>query len=357
MSVEPTLVRGAETGPALVLRVAMADAREAARQAAVIDDYFRPVTDRIDDRTRQALDTLFTGIVLAIDADLRGRAAQSAMKRGTVRDMATLVGGDVVVDRLRDTPAIRTGEVMGVLLARVELDGLATRLAPMATTQDGVSLLSRLVDCPDPGVAAAAADLLTLEARRREVEAPIVSELPAELHHRLVWQVAAAIRAENTVFPDRDRALSDAAWHVIAAHDEGDGVEPAATRLAAAIDARCEERPALLVESLGDRRPSLFVAVLAHAIGMDFDQARGVVIDPDGDRLLYALRAIGLDRSTVARIGLALAQADPRRDVDRLADRIDAVMAVSIADCVSAVSPLCLHRDFRDAIQTIGTAS
>ena len=356
MSVESTPVRGAETGAALVLRMAMADAREAARRAAAIDDFFRPVTDRIDDRTRQALDTLFAGIVLTIDADLRDRAAQSAIKRGAARELATLAGGDVVVDRLRDTPAIRTGAVIRMLLARVELDGLATRLAPMATTQDGTSLLSRLVACPDAGIAAAAAEQLALEARRREAEAPILSELPAELHHRLVWQVAAAIRAANAVSPDRDRALSDAAWHVIAAHDEGDRVEAAATRLAAAIDARREERPALLLEALGDRRPSLFVAVLAHATGMDFDQARGVVIDPAADRLLYALRAIGLDRSMMARIGVALAQADPRRDVDMLADRIDGVMAVSIAACVTALSPLCLDHDFRDAIQAIGTA-
>lgn len=335
----------------------MADARDATRRAAAIDDFFRDPADRIDDRTRQALDTLFAGIVGGLEADLRDRAARSAIRRGATRAMATLAGGDAIVARLRDTPAIRGGAAMRMLLARVELDALAARLAPVATTQDGASLLSRLVDCPDAMIAAAAADLFAQEAMRRDGEAPVRSELPAELHHRLVWHVAAVIRAANPVSPDRDRALADAAWQCIAAHDEGDRVEAAAVRLAAAIDARPEELSALMLETLGDRRPALFVAVLARSAGMDFDQARGLVIDPAGDRLWCALRAIGVERTTMARIGVALAQADPRRDVDALADRIDAIMAVPVADCALALAPLCLDHDFRDAIQAIGPAA
>ncbi|KQM65113.1 hypothetical protein ASE75_08720 [Sphingomonas sp. Leaf17] len=357
MSVDPDSCGGADNGAGLNRRMAMADARDGARATAAIDDFFRDPVDRIDDRTRQALDTLFAGIVHAIEADLRDRAGRSAIRRGATRSVATLAGGDMVVARLRATPAVRHGAVMRMLLARVELDGLAARLVPVATTQDGVSLLARLVDCPDAAIAAAAVDLFTHEARRRDAEAGPRSDLPAELHHRLVWQVAAAVRAVNAVLPDRDRALAEAAWGCIAAHDEGDRVEAAAVRLAAAIDARPDELPALMLESLGDRRPALFVAVLARAAGMDFDQARGLVIDPAGDRLLCALRAIGIDRRAMAGIGVALAQADPRRDVDALADRIDAIMAMPVADCALALAPMSLDRDFRDAIRAIGLAA
>ena len=150
-----------------------------------------------------------------------------------------------------------------------------------------------------------------------------------------------------------DQAITDAALRSLSAHDEGDRPEAVATRLAAAIDARPEELASLLVESLGDRRLSLFVAVLALAIGVDFDQARAITLEPEGDRLWLALRAANLDRPTIARIGLALSDADPRRDIEDFADALDAIAAVPVAEARAALASLALHRDFRAAMRAL----
>ena len=124
-------------------------------------------------------------------------------------------------------------------------------------------------------------------------------------------------------------------------------------RLAAAIDARADEVGDLLVEALGDRRLVLFIAVLGRAADLDFEGARAIVLEPEGDRLWLALRAAGLDRPTIARIALSLADADPRRDIESFADDLDAIAAVPVEAARSALAPLTLHHDLRLAIDAL----
>jgi hypothetical protein len=185
------------------------------------------------------------------------------------------------------------------------------------------------------------------------------TELPAELHHRLVWWVAAALRErvaetyEGSIAP-LDRALSDAASRSLAAYDEGDRLEAAAMRFAAAIDAQPAELPHLLVETLEDRRIVLFVALLAHALGVGYALAREIVLDPAGDRLWLALRALELTRDTIARIGYALSEADSRRDLESFADTLDVIAAIDAGEARTALAPMKLDPDYRAAVLALG---
>jgi hypothetical protein len=203
--------------------------------------------------------------------------------------------------------------------------------------------------------------LLGAESRRRAAppgEAPGWSDLPAELHHRLVWWVAAALRERNSEDAGDnvvllDRALAEAALRQVGAHDEGDRVEAAAMRLAAAVDAHADELATLLVEALADRRLPLFVAFIAHALGLEYGETRDIALDPAGDQLWPVLRALELDRSAIARIGLALTEADPRRDVEAFADRLDAIAELPSASARIALAPLLLHPDYRAAMRSL----
>jgi hypothetical protein len=226
---------------------------------------------------------------------------------------------------------------------------------------DRPSLIVRLATSPDGIVSAMATTLMSTEARRRapqESGAPLRTDLPAELHHRLVWWVAAAIAAQLSPVAGPahvavDRALTDAALRSLAAHDEGDRIEAAAMQLVAAIDAHASELPGLLDESLQDRRLPLFIALLAHAIGTDYDLVRDIVLDPAADRLWLTLRALNLPRETIARIGLALSEADTRRDIDTFADRLGTIMAIDPDEARSAMVSLRRHPEFRAAARAI----
>ena len=140
---------------------------------------------------------------------------------------------------------------MAELMARVRQELLARRCRSHAPDDpERPSLINRFVQHPDRVVAAGAMAVLIAESRRRgvpECGTFTRTDLPAELHHRLVWWVAAALRERvarrRRCVAALDRALSDAAQRSLAAYDEGDRLEAAAMRFAAAIDAQAHELP------------------------------------------------------------------------------------------------------------------
>ncbi|QDZ07212.1 DUF2336 domain-containing protein [Sphingomonas panacisoli] len=328
----------------LLARAAAALSRADRGLAQTIDDFFLPEDARLDDRTRATLTVTLAAMVAAVEGDLRRRAARSLAAAGE---------GVAVLDRLTGAGLLRDPGLMRELIARTRLDLLADALTTAAPDDAGApSLLARLTASGDGQVANAALTLMATEGRRRgflDTGRLSHTELPAELHHRLVWWVAAAI-LEQLADGDAGRVMADAGLHALGGHDESDRAETAAVRLATTIDPQPAELPALLTHALGDRNLSLFVALLAFALRMDFAVARQLVV-AGGDPLWLALRAIDLDRATIARIGLALSN-----DVDAFADQLDAIVAVSPADARAALSSLALPADLRAAIAALAAA-
>ena len=338
-------------------------AERAARRAdvwldAAISDLFLPDDARLDERTRLASAATLRATVAGIEADLRRDAARLLSDRGAVRKAEGLLASDVdVAARLDAAGLLRDRELMEELIGGVRADLLAQGLPVAVDQPDRPSLLVRLGEVPDGAVATAARGLLAAESRRATAGDPAAEagrELPAELYHRVVWWVAAAIREGATPDADTDRAIAEAAQRSLAVHDEHDRAEAVAARLAAAIDPLPEEVPALLLEALGDRRLLLFLAVLARALDTDVETARGLVVEPGDERLWTALRAVGLGREAIARIAFSLADADPRRDIEALADQLDEIAAIDPDAARVALAPLSLPRSFRAAIRALG---
>ncbi len=344
-----------------VSRAENARLRAEARLAGTIADFFQDDDARLDDRTRGMLAHVLDAIIGAIESDIRRYAARMLTGNGSTTAAEAILKEGAnpgrVTDRLTRAGLLRDEDLMDELIARVRHDLVAAALPIEVTEPDEASLLVRLAGVPDSIVASAASALLAAESRRRaanENGTAVGTDLPAELHHRLVWWIAAAVRTGlKTSSPASDRAITDAAQRCLAAHDEGERPDAVAMRLAAALDARPNELAAVLVEAIGDRRLSLFVAVLANAIGVAFDQVRAITLEPEGDRLWLALRAIDLDRSSIARIALALAEADPRRDIEAFADALDTIIAIPVAEARTSLAPLALHCDFRMALRAL----
>jgi len=336
--------------------------------AAAIDDFLTQDEARLGDELRSVIGMMARATIGAIEAALRQHSARLLGGRGEPGIATAIADGPAIIhDRLITAGAAADRPVLRELLARAREQQLAAAL-PSATAgrdlsgaaggSERPSLLVRLAANPDGVIANAATAMLIADAHRRSISEPEAqqrSDLPAELQHRLVWRAAAVLRQE---FADRagntidtlDRALTEAAQRCLAAHDEGDRLESCAMRLASAMAISSEELGPMLAETLSDRRVALFTALLAHPLGLSYEAAREVLLDPVAERLWLALRALGLDRATIAGIGLALCEADPRRDVDAFADRLDAIMAIAPADARRALATLRLHPDFRAAV-------
>ena len=331
------------------MRAAQARARADARLLVVMDDLFLPDDGRLDERMRLALANALADAIGGIEIELRRQAARLLAARGATATAEALLRGTGALAKLVGAGMLRDEALIETLAARTRAQLIAAALPVAVAGPDEASLLVRLAGVPDRVVAGAARALLVADS----AEAAI---LPADLQHRLVWWVAAAIRP-TADDPDADRAIAEAALRSLGAHDEGIGAEAAAMRLAQAVDARSDELAPLLLEALGDRRLSLFVAVLAHAVGLDFGQGQALVLEPEGDRLWLALRAAQLDRHTIARIALAFSEADPQRDIEAFADEIDQIAAIKPAQARLALAPETLEPDFRAAIRALARST
>ena len=339
----------ADAVPPAATRAARARSRADARLLGAIDDLFLPDEARLSERTRVALAQLLSRTIGGVETELRRQAARLLAAKGATAKAEALLGGVAqsggAAERLMAAGLLRDEALIELLLARVQHRAVADALPVAVGAQHEASLLVRLAAVPDRVIAGAARALLVADSAETVV-------LPAALQQRLVWMVAAAIRPAVEDF-DADRAIAEAAWRSLGAHDEAESADAVATRLAVAIDARPEELRPLLLEALGDRRLSLFIAVLAHAAGLDFAHAQALVLEPEGERLWLTLRAGRLDRTTIAQIALSLSDADPRRDIEAFADRLDAIAAVDPVEARLALAPETLAPAFRGAIRAL----
>jgi hypothetical protein len=179
----------------LLARVAAAIPRADHRLMVAIDDFFLPEDDRLDDRTRSALATAISGTTGAVETALRQHAARVLAGRGEPELARALIVDDVpVLDRLASAGLMRDGDIMRELVGRVRMDILSEKLPIQAPDEpDRPSLLARLAQSTDSLISSGAMAMLSAESRRRSAppgEAQGWSDLPGELHHRLVWWVA-----------------------------------------------------------------------------------------------------------------------------------------------------------------------
>ena len=351
---------------AIIARAAGADARARASLRAAIDDAFLAPEARLDDRTRATLGALIENLTIGTEGELREHAVRLLVTRGE-GGLADLMSFEAppVVERLAGAGLLRDMDFVGECVSRIRAELIGAALPFDGSDAETPSLLARLVQSSDRVVAGAASAVMAGESQRRAVAdggSLAGTGLPEHLHARLLWWVAAAMRERLAVdagenLPALDRAIAEAALRNLAMRDDNDRLEVAAMRLATAIDAQGDELPALFDEALRDRRITVFAALLAHALGVSYELARELVVDPAGDRLWLALRALEMPRDLIARVGFLLCEADPRRDVEAFADTLDVVVSVDAEAARVAVAPLRLHPDYRAALLALDAAA
>lgn len=339
----------------LAPRAAAAERAAAARWAVAIEDVFLSQPGRLDDRTRAATLRMAEATIAAIEQQLAGEAARRLVAAGR-RDAASVLESNrpLAWPRLIDAGLMRDAELIGELIAQARIDLLDETLAGLRAPDAGATLVARAVEQGDAAQRATAIAYLAADGARRSSAAGPRASLPAPLHARLVWWVAAALRERlgREAGIDADMALCAAAQAFLA-HDGGPRPAEVAARLVAALRAGGMAADALMVQALDGARVTLFVAALAAVVGIDADAARALVLDSGSDRLWLALRAAGFDRAAIARAGFLLAEADRERDLELLIETLDAVVALEPAVAGEAIATLRLPGDFRAAVRAL----
>lgn len=294
-----------------------AAAAEAARAriAAAAAELFRPPERALGQDVRIAMARLLAGLVAAVEDDLRQRLIVRLARDTPPALVATLAAGDVAVAApiLERARLLGDADLVAALLRRAEEHVLTAALPPAGNS--AAPLLDSLMQSGDEPLASAAMALLVAEGRRREeLDSPLFArtDLPAELQHRLVWWVAAALRryvlSRRAVAPVAlDAALVAVANEALAGYDEGDTFEGRAMQLARRLHQRLRLDDALIVCAVGDGHFALAVAALAVRARIDFASAWEMAADAGGSRLTVLLRGAGCGRSAARDVARAFA--------------------------------------------------
>lgn len=306
-----------------------------ARREVAASDLFLPLDGRLRDDDRATIAGLLTALVATVERALRLHLAVAFADRPMLAESLVSSRIPIAWSILERAGALRDAALVATLARRAEEARLIARLRAAFTraleldpdlTADPIGALAGDADAD---VAAAATRLAAASQSRRDPQgAPVpgAAELPAEVQHRLVWRVAAALRdyivASQTVEPGLiDPPIAAAVMAVLAGYDEGQTLAALAQALARALHAADRLGDAPIVAALAAGEPGFAAAALGVRGGIGFDAAWDMMVDPDPARLLLLCRAAGMTPEHAADLMLRLATGE---DDEALADRIDA---------------------------------
>lgn len=317
-------------------RLLLAAARE--RFAVAATDLLLPEQARLSEWQRLTAAALLTRLVRTIEDEMRVRLAERFAEEEALHAALSSAHVPIALPILERASVLRDAELGTVLVRRVE----EHRFWKAHSARDGEELLFELVRDEDETIAALAMELVIARSRRFDrFQEPVLGriELPAELQHRLVWMIAAALRhymVEQHRLGSVDAAIDEAARALVAGYDEGEGLDARAMRLARRLHRGGRLDGALLARVLSEGVLPFFIAGIAVLAGLDYPAAWEVLADPRGRGPALLLRAGGIDRADAAAILLTLnshgrlfsgAEGDATESQLELFERIDEAAA------------------------------
>lgn len=329
-------------------RLLHAAARERLSVAAA--DLALPERLRLSDRQRTTVASLNAKLIRTIEDELRSYLIESELVRADEALLAAFGSAHVAiaVPILDRSPAARDRALVSTLVRRADEHRRSARRAA-----GEMPFLIEFIRDEDPVVAEHAMAVLIGQSRRFDSfnePAAARTELSAELEHRLVWRVAAALRhymiETHGMEPSAaDDVIVSAAERLLASYDEGDTLESRAMRLARRLQDTGRLGDALVERVLAEGSLVLFLAAIAARTSLSHASVWEILAEPKGRGAVFLLKAANLERTHAASILLMLAAAE--EDVPA---QVDLFYVTDPAAAADALRLWRVNPGYRDAI-------
>lgn len=294
-------------------RLLHAAARE--RLAVAAADLTLPQPLRLSEWQRATVSGILGKLIRTIEDELRTSLAENPVVQPKDALHAALSSAHVAIAApiLERSGAHIERQLVAALIRRAE-EHRRYRASPRG---EG-GLLIELIRDSDEAIAEQAMAIVIAQSRRFDrFSEPVAArtELPAELEHRLVWRVAAALRVymvdTHGIAPAAaDEAAVAAAERLLGAYDEGDTLDARAMRLARRLHETGRLTDEVIDRALGDGALPLFLAGLAVRAGLSQTSSWEVLSDPRGRGPVLLLKAAAVARPEAASILLSLSGAE-----------------------------------------------
>lgn len=291
------------------------DAAVRDRIAVAAADLRLPRSLRLTEWQRATVSGLASNIVRAVEDELRTAIAHedAADRDEALRAALTSARVAIAGPILDKSGAYLDADFVGSLIRRAD----EHRLSRLVGAGE-IKFLVDLIGDEDEAVAEQAMAILIAHSRRLDgFSEPVAvrTELPAELQHRLVWRVAAALRhylihQHGTAPGPADQAVVAAAESLLRDYDEGDGLEARAVRLVHRLDETGRLDDELVERSLALGSLPLFLAAIAVRASVSHQAAWEILSDPGRRGAAFLLRAASMGRGPAASVLLNLSASE-----------------------------------------------
>lgn len=291
-------------------RMLLAAARE--RFSIAATDLLLPETVRLTEWQRHTAAALLSRLIRTIEDALRADLADRVGGYEALHASFSSAHVPIAQPLLDRAQVLRDPELSTVLVRRVEEHRFWKGQRDSGHEPDAI--LRELINDADAPLAGEAMAVLIARSRRFDRFGDPVfarTDLAADLHHKLVWMVAAALRqymVQHHAVPSReaDGLIADAAQKHLAGYDEGTSLDAACTRLARRLAELDRLDDPLLERMLDDGMLPMFIAAIGARVGLNYDPAWEVLSDPRGMGPAILLSAAGFARNRAASIFLIL---------------------------------------------------
>lgn len=341
-------------------RLLLAASRE--RFSVAATDLLLPERSRLTEWQRSTASALLQRLVRSTEDELRASLTPHFAKHEALHAALSSANVAIALPVLERAGSLRDGELGTILVRRVEEHRYWKENASGAVDD----LLGGLVSDEDEVIAGGAMALILARSRRFDrFQEPLLgqSDLPADLQHRLVWMIAAALRqymVQHHSIPSgaADAAISAAAGEMIASYDEGRTLEACCSRLVSCLHRADRLEGADLAQMLDEGLLPLFVAGLAMRCSLDYGSTWEILADPQGRGPALLLRSSGITRAAAAAILLTLnarGRLFSGTEGDATANQLDLFDATTKAAAVEILHLWQVDPGYRAAIARLST--
>jgi uncharacterized protein (DUF2336 family) len=341
-------------------RLLLAAARE--RFSVAATDLLLPEQSRLTEWQRLTASALLIRLVRSIEDALRARLADIFPDHDALQAALGSARVEIALPMLERAHALRDAEIGTILVRRVE----EHRYWSEHGASGGDEYLAELIRDAEAEIAAEAMTLLIARSRRFDrFQEPLMGQgdLPADLQHRMVWMIAAALRhymVQHHAIPSgrADAAISAAAIEQLAGYDEGQGLEASCTRLARRLQASGRLEGADLARMLEEGQLTLFIAALGVRASLDYAATWEVLSDPRGRGPSLLLLCGRIDRDAAAWILLLLnsrGRLFSGQEGDAAAAQLDLYDATEVAAALEILQLWRVDPGYRAAIARLST--
>lgn len=291
-------------------RLLLAAARE--RFSVAATDLLLPETTRLTEWQRLTAAALLSRLIRTIEDALRSDLLDRLARYDALHAAFSSAHVPIAQPLLERAQVLRDPELSTVLVRRVEEHRFWKGQHYLTEAPD--RLLVELITDADAELSAEAMAVLVARSRRFDrFGEPVLArtDLPAELQHKLVWMVAAALRQYMVLHhavPSReaDAVIADAAQQQLAGYDEGSSLEAASMRLVRRMAELGRLEDPVLVRMLEEGLLPMFIAAIGARVALNYESSWEVLSDPRGLGPAILLRAASFGRNHAAAIFLIL---------------------------------------------------